>query len=291
MALTYEKTVEPLAYDTRTKRVIYFTQTDEETKQEDDNDSDECNGKIMTPTKYNGHLEIIPRSSKVKGNENDVIYITGGSGSGKSYVARTFACNYHRMFPKNRIFYFTMSDESKLPDAEKVIMGKMPDTNMRYSEWLHLERHHVDEKLIKKKFELERDFMNSLVIFDDFLYFQTENKKQNEEIMEYIVGMIKRIINLGRKIRVSCIITSHLVYEQKNPDLYKNIFGETNKFIWCQRKVHKAQVKYALKSYFSIEGNIMRKAIKFDRNSHYICLSLYPRCLQSENKIELLNDD
>lgn len=287
MALTYEKTIEPLAYDTRTQRVIYYKNAIQDEEEEEQIEEEG----ISSPTKYNGHLEIIPRSGLVKGNENDVIYITGGSGSGKSYVTRTYACNYHRMFPKNRIYYFTTSDESRLPDAEKVIMGKMQDSNIRYHEWLRLERFHVDEKLTKKKFDLERDFANSLVIFDDFLYFQSENKKQNEMIMEYIVGMVKRIINLGRKIRVSCVITSHLVYEQKNPDLYKNIFGETNKFIWCQRKVHKAQVNYALKTYFALENRGLRKAMKFDPNSHYICLSLYPKCLQSENRLEIVNDD
>lgn len=287
MSITFTNTNDPLVYDSRIRRVIYYK--DKEINFDSENSYDDDSETIKTPKKYNGHLEIIPRSGLVKGNENDIVYITGGSGSGKTYVTRTFTCNYHRMFPKNRIYYFTMSDESKIPDGEKVFMAKMPDSNIRYHEWLGIKRHYVDERLTHIDFDLENDFSNSLVIFDDFLYFQTADKKETELIMNYLVGMLKKILNLGRKIRVSCIITSHLVYEQKHPDLYKNIFSETTKFIWCQRKVHKAQVSYALKHYLGCDGVDLRRALLFDPNSHYICYSLYPRSLQSENRLELLD--
>lgn len=281
MALTYDQTDEPLAFDTRTGHTIYFR------KSQRRGDEDE-EGMIPEPDKYVGHLEIVPKNGKVQGRENDLIYITGASGGGKSYVARTFACNYHRMFPKNKIYYFTMSDESKLPDSEKVWMAKMPDSEVRYHTWMDLKRYHVDSTLLNHKFDLENDFAKSLVIFDDFMYFESGKKKENEELMEFIISHVLRILNLGRKIRVSCIITSHLIYEQKNPDLYKNIFGEVHKFIWCVNKVAERQLLHALKTHFGLENEEIRRARKFDPNSHYVCFNKFPKCLQSENRIELL---
>jgi len=282
MSLSYDKTEEPIVFDTRKNKVIYYR------KKEYGNDDDKIEEGITEPNKYIGHLEIIPRSGKVKGHENDIIYLTGSSGGGKSYIARTFACNYHRMFPRNRIYYFTMSDESKLPDSERIFMAKMPDSKIRYNEWLGLIRHYVDKKIINKKFNLENDFSNSLVIFDDFLYFQNENKKDNEELMDYLVGHLTKIMNLGRKIRVSCVITSHLIYEQRHPDLYRNIFGEAHKLIWCVNHITERQLDYALKVHFGLSTSEIKKARRFDLNSHYICFSKYPRYLQSENKVELL---
>jgi hypothetical protein len=286
MSLTYEKTENPLVYDTRKNKVIYYQSKvydiDNPTEEEEEEE------KITVPNKYIGHLELIPRSGKVKGHENDILYITGSSGAGKTYVARTFACNYHRVFPKNRIYYFTMSDESKLPDSEKIFMAKIRDNEIRYNEWLHLIRYHVDKTLLNKKFDLEKDFANSLVIFDDFLYFQTENKKDNETLMNYLVGLLTKIMNLGRKIRVSCVITSHLIYEQRHPDLYRNIFGETHKFIWGSNHINERQLDYALKTHFGLSKSEVKKARRFDPNSHYVCFSKYPRYLQSENKLELL---
>ena len=285
MALTYDKTDDPLAYDTRKNKVIYYC------KKEYNDEDDENYERITEPTepnKYIGHLEIIPRSGKVKGNENDIIYITGSSGGGKTYVSRTFACNYHRMFPKNRIYYFTMSDESKLPESERVFFAKMPDSTVRYSDWLGLTRYHVNNNLIKLKYNLEKDFNNSLVIFDDFLYFKNEKKKDTEELMDYLVGMLNQIMNLGRKIRVSCVITSHLIYEQRNPDLYRNIFGEAHKLVWCVNHITEKQLDYALKTHFGLSTTEIKKARRFDSNSHYVCFSKYPRYLQSENKLELL---
>lgn len=210
------------------------------------------------------------------------------SGGGKTHISRVFACNYHRMFPKNRIYYFTQSDESKLPEGKRVFMAKIPNSNERYHNWLNLKRFYVDHKLIQCKFDLEKDFSNSLVIFDDFLYFQNENKKENEELMNYLVGMLTKIMNLGRKIHVSCVITSHLIYEQKHPDLYRNLFGETTRFIWCVDHVTERQLEYALKTHFGLSNQEIKKARKFDSNSHYICFSKHPRYLQSENKLELL---
>lgn len=277
MCLSYKETDEPLVFDSRISKVIYYKKSEEE---EYENTK---NAKI-----YISHFELIPKSGKNQGRENDIIYISGSSGGGKSHIARMFASNYHRMFPQNRIYYFTMSDESKLPDTSRVWMAKMPDSTTRYHDWMKLKRFHVDARLLDHNFDLETDFSNSLVIFDDFLYFDGGNQKDNDELRSFIVQKVIRIMNLGRKIKVSLILTSHLIYEQKNPDLYKNIFAECHKFIWCVDRVAQRQLTYTLKTHFGLENDEIRKSRKFDPNSHYVCFNKFPRYLQSENKIELL---
>lgn len=289
MALTFSETKYPLAYDTRTSKIIYFNEVnDGENTSDSESDSDSEDERIEQPTKYNGHLEPVPHTGEVSGDEVSIIYITGASGGGKSTVAVKIACNYHRMFPKNKIIMFTNSDESKAPLAKRVFLAKMPRTNTTYAQWLGLKRYYVGKELLKHKFTLESDYANSLVIFDDFMYFEEKDKKIVNELKDYVISEIKRILNLGRKLGISCMITSHLIYERENYELYRNIFSEAHQFIWCPRKIAERQLTYALSTHFGLDNHEIRLAKKFDYNSHYICFTKYPRCIQSENKIELL---
>ena len=92
----------------------------------------------------NGKMQLLPNIEK-----RDVITLAGMSGSGKSYWAAEYTKQYHKMFPKNRIFLISRKKDDPAFD---VIAS--------------LKRIMINEDLIDKPIEME-ELKNALVIFDD----------------------------------------------------------------------------------------------------------------------------
>ena len=136
--------------------------------------------------------------------------------------------------------------------------------------------------------DITRDYKNCLVIFDDFIYMTGKNKNETKIMRENIINMILQILNLGRKLYISCLITSHLLYERRYNDLFQNIYAEVNKFVFPTKNINKRQLSYILKSYFGFENKNIRAINKYDSNSHMIIYNKHPEFIQSENKISLL---
>ena len=80
--------------------------------------------------------------------ERDIIYITGASGSGKSYYTRKYLEEYKKKFKHNEIYLF-----SALPEDSSI-------------DPLKPKRIRIDESLHEDPIPIE-EFANSCVIFDD----------------------------------------------------------------------------------------------------------------------------
>ena len=69
---------------------------------------------------YNEYVQQISD----KETERSILYITGPSGSGKSYYTRNYVLEYKKMFPKNNIYLFSSldSDETldKIPKIKRI---------------------------------------------------------------------------------------------------------------------------------------------------------------------------
>lgn len=281
MSLTLKETDTVCCFDLRINRVVYF-ETKEDHKQK------------PVATEHRGHLEILPRKPNV-GTENENIFVCGASGSGKTYVLRTYACNYKRLHPTNKIYMITQSKEEKLPDSCKVFTATMRDSKRTYAEFLDLQyidayTYFKDKKDDEQVLDITRDYKECLVIFDDFVYFAGKNKNETKTMRDNINLMILQILNLGRKIGVSCLITSHLLYDRKYNELFQNIYSEINKLCFSPDNINKRQLSYILKSYFSFNGLEIRRTFKFDDKTHMITYNKKPAFLLSENKIELMED-
>lgn len=300
MSLTLRETDNPCCIDMREEETIYFNEKE---------------GGII---EYEGHFEILPRKSK-QSQENENIFICGSSGSGKTYYLRQYACNYKRINPDNKIYMITQSVEKNLPKECRVFTEKMKYSNMTYEEYLGInyinsyeyfnkkEPTPPDKKnyknirlfdvdfrkyendLNKMNIDITRDYKNSLIIFDDFIYMTGKNKKETQTMRENIMAMILQILNLGRKISVSCMITSHLLYERKFNELFQNVYNEVNKIVFSPSNVNKRQLAYVLKSYFGFDTTEIRMILRFDKNTHMITYNKRPEFIMSENKIKLLN--
>ena len=89
-------------------------------------------------------LQMVPNTN----SERDVYYITGPSGSGKSYFVRLYCEQYRKKFKNNEIYLFSNLKEDESLDSIKPKI-------FRIDEELHTEPIKVEE------------LANSCVIFDD----------------------------------------------------------------------------------------------------------------------------
>jgi hypothetical protein len=273
MSLTYKVTKQPIVIDTEDDSIVYI--------------SEEDTGKRIVETM--GKLKLIPQIGIEAGQKSHNIYICGASGDGKSTKARDFAITYKEIYPKNRIVLITQADESKVPEVERVFSKKTDKySKTRFSDFLELERIHVDARILKMKFDIST-YKDTLIIFDDFLYCSGQNAKETKEIKNKLCATIIEFLNNGRKLGISVIVTAHTLYEKNNNDMYQNIYGEIHTLIFG-KKTNKGQLRYALDKYFSFTPKMRTKVINFDKNSKMITLHRYPNCLISENKIELMTE-
>lgn len=307
MSLTIKPTPIICCLDTRIGQVIYY------------DDSDKIK-KSNRNEEYDGHMEILPRNSIIS-QENENIFICGSSGSGKTYYIRQYATNYKLINPNNRIYMITQSSEHNLPKSCRVFTDDLRHTGKTYAEYLNIDyinayeyfnKKEVDmpdkskyknieifEKDLKKyeddvkkmNIDITRDYSNCLIIFDDFIYMTGKNPKETKLMRENIINMILQILNLGRKISVSCMITSHLLYERRYNDLFQNIYSEINKFVFSPSNINKRQLSYVLKSYFGFRTEDIRHINGFDAKTHMLTYNKKPSFIMSENKIELFELD
>jgi len=85
-----------------------------------------------------------------KETERQIAYITGPSGSGKSYFTRQFIEDYHKAYPKRSVFVFSsLSDDTTLD-------------KLKYLKRIKIK----EDKFLNTPLSAE-DFQESLTIFDD----------------------------------------------------------------------------------------------------------------------------
>lgn len=119
------------------------------------------------------------------GNTRQILYVSGASGSGKSYYTAGYMKEYHKMFPKNPIYIISSLDKDEKLDKIK-----------------NVKRIKLDEKFYNTKFTIN-DMKDSLFVYDD-----TE-MISNELIQEKITNIKNLILTTGRHTNTYLIITSH----------------------------------------------------------------------------------
>ena len=102
-----------------------------------------------------GHKSILLKGDSVfqpipSNSERDVLYVSGMSGSGKSYYVAEFIKQYHLKFPKRDVFIFSSIDEDACLDK------------LKYAKRINIKTPAFLETLLEAK-----DFENACVVFDD----------------------------------------------------------------------------------------------------------------------------
>jgi len=193
-----------------------------------------------------------------------VWYITGSSGSGKSYMAKMYANNYSRMYPDRPIYLI-----SKLTEDETIDGMETKPIRLDYSNWIE------DPPNIN-------DFNNALVIFDDY---DTIDGKEGKAVL----GVIEDLCIMGRKHNesqgnVSVLLLTHHLTNYKKTRLLLN---EATHYVVYPQNSSAHALGYLLKTHMGLDKEDLKKMKKLGR---WVCFSKnYPQYMMGAHYAKLLH--
>ena len=193
--------------------------------------------------------------------ERSILYITGASGSGKSYYTKAYCDCYRKIYPKRDIYLFSsLSDDSSIDKIKGLKRIKITPEFM-------------SEEISAK------DFENSLVIFDDCDCIT--NKAQRIKLQ----AILNSVLETGRHFNTSVIYTSHSAC---NGNDTKKILNEAHSVTIFPTGLGGRSLKYLLDSYMGLDKEQIKKIKKLE--SRWVTITkTYPMCVLSEKEAYILN--
>ena len=192
-----------------------------------------------------------------KNTERSVLYITGQSGSGKSFYTKNYIEQYRKMFPKNEVFMISsLADDptlDKLKFMKRIKIKEQPFLNS----------------------ELETgDFAESLCIFDDC------DVISNKEIKGKVFRLLNAFLETGRHFGISVIYTSHNATMGLDT---KRILNECHSITLFPRNLGGKTSKYLLDGYVGLDKAQIKK-LKSVNSRWVTILKTYPQVCLSEKE-------
>lgn len=220
--------------------IIYVnTQQDNESESESesDSDSDECidiNKKFKSIKLLDGKMNpLLPI------NERSVCYIAGPSGSGKTTYAVQIIKNYLRIYPNKDFFVFSRTNVKSDP----AFRGMKP---MQIK---------IDESLIKTPINIETELTSgSILLFDDC------NTIQNDKLKNVIDKLMADIMEIGRKLKITIVITNHLVIPNEKK-MARTVLNELQLLTIFPQSGSSQQISYTLKNYFGFNKKQIERVL------------------------------
>lgn len=127
-----------------------------------------------------------------KHGSRDIIYACGKSGGGKSFLMDAFAVLYHRLFPANKILFFSKND----------FKG---DVSLTHDIYKPIPIEPFIEELEKTDYAEGHQFKNTLLVMDDIGVLRND-KRQEKVLWQFIDAALENM----RKKNVSIYIISHV---------------------------------------------------------------------------------
>lgn len=209
--------------------------------------------------KTNETLQQIPDKQK----ERQILYITGASGSGKSYYTYLYCEQYRKLYPKNPIYLISSINDDSSIDKLK-----------------GLKRFDLNPKFIENNFGVE-DFKNSMVIFDD------TDCITNKILRNKINGLLGLILETGRHFNTSCIYTSHVPSAGLDT---KKILNESHSVTIFPKALGGRALKCLLENYLGFDKE-QRKKIRTIKSRWITITKSYPMAVLHEKGAYLVNND
>jgi hypothetical protein len=195
--------------------------------------------------------------------ERQILYITGASGSGKSYYTKQYCMEYRRLFPKNPIYLFSSINEDSSIDEIK-----------------GLQRVKLSADLLEEELT-SADFKDSMVIFDDTDCLTDKKMKLK------VTGILNSILETGRHTNTYCIYTSHLPCAGNDT---KRILNEAHAITFFPHSLGGRSLKYLLEGYLGLDKQQIKK-IKGLKSRWVSVLKTYPQVVVSEKEAYLVSLD
>jgi hypothetical protein len=217
-------------------------------------------GEIKLKDKPSLHFQVIPN----KQTERTIRYVTGASGSGKSYWTKEYIEEYKRLYPKRDIYVISSLKECKTLDKVKGLNRIKLDTPEFLSEEI-----------------TAADFKDSLVIFDDTDCLTNKAQKLKVD------GILNSVLETGRHFNVEVVYTSHLACNGKET---RRILNECKSVTIFPSGLGGKSMKYLLDNYFGLDKEQIKKIKHL--NSRWVTIQKgFPMLVMSDKECFVLNVD
>ncbi len=226
-----------------------------DTSSEDLSDSDDA-----TEVEFDGKLSPI-----LDVEQRSVVYVAGPSGSGKTTYAIKLIKNYLRVFPEKDFYLFsrTAYQDDKAYDGMRVQQVK------------------IDENLLDHPIDIEKELRGgSILLFDDC------NTIQNDKVKKQIDKLMADIMEVGRKLDITIIITNHLIIPNERK-MARTLLNEAQIMTVFPKSGSTQQISYALKTYFGLNKKQIERLLQLP--SRWVTIYKdYPMCVMYENGAYIL---
>jgi hypothetical protein len=204
------------------------------------------------------HFQPIPD----KNIERSITYITGASGSGKSFYTKMYVDEYKRLYPKREVFLISsLSDDSSIDKIKGLNRIKM------------------NEKFLTTEISA-KDFKDCCVIFDDTDCLT--DKRYRLKVAE----VLNSLLETGRHFNCEVIYTSHLATDGHAT---KRILNECKSVVIFPSGLGGRSIKYLLDNYFGLDREQIKRIKKL--NSRWVCINKgFPMSVLSDKEAYVLND-
>jgi len=187
--------------------------------------------------------------------ERTILYISGKSGSGKSYYCKEYVKEYQKLYPKNSIYLFSSLNEDPTIDEIK-----------------NLKRIKLTPDLLEEDLKAE-DFKNSLVIADDV------DCLTDKKMLKCVNKILDSILQTGRHTKTSLLITSHVAC---NASATKMILNEAHQITMFPSTMGNRNLKYLLDSYLGLDKEQIKK-VKSLKTRWVTITRSYPQVVYSQH--------
>ena len=206
-----------------------------------------------------GKFQAVPDDT----TERTIWYISGPSGSGKSFYTSNVIKEYLKQHPKNDIVLFSAVNEDESLDKFK-----------------NLKRVRIDDNLVDDPIQPE-DLRDTFVIADDI--DSIGNKKHREAVFT----IINRILQEGRHHNIHCAITNHLPTNGRDTRM---ILNESHIVVVFLYSGSARGIKYLLENYVGLSKYDIEKC-KMEKSRATTIFKNYPQIAMSDKKIWVLSED
>jgi hypothetical protein len=185
----------------------------------------------------NEYMQQMPFIDLKYGVHRNIAYISGQSGSGKSYYMTQYVKRYRKMFPKNPIIIFSSVPEDKSIDSIKNTI-RIP----------------LDDNFIKMPISIAQDLSHSFVLFDDCLEMIS-----NPSIQAKLNDIMSKILTVGRHYHISAGITTHVA---QNYDKTRLILVECNSITCFPSTMSNSSLRRLMETSFGMDKEDIQKIKK-----------------------------
>jgi hypothetical protein len=195
--------------------------------------------------------------------ERDILYITGASGSGKSYYSAEYIKQYIKKHPKNEVMLFSsVGDDAVLDKIKKVKRFKIHDGDF-----------------VGEQFSIA-DFKDSLLIFDDV------DCISSKPILKKVYEILDKALTTGRHTGTSVIYTTHTACNGKATKL---ILTESHSVTFFISGMGGKSSRYLLDSYLGLDKKQIER-FKNIKSRWTTIMKTYPQLVLTQRKLTFSKD-